>query len=227
MPTATSPASPSKARTASTDRRRSSSRGSRLPPALTEERQQGGPFVVFAVFSVTVVMYISSIWVASQVHLNHLIPTHVLPLMKEYLNISQKDVPNFLLFANAVFTFGVTSWTSIFFRSLSTSGFDNRNPRLLKYSGVAARAVSAHQNALEGYLLFAVAVLASQQAGVSQSLRSSFTIYAFLWRIMYQFLYLIDIDFLRSLAWISSTIPSVALLAAAAIPGFSRNFLIL
>jgi uncharacterized MAPEG superfamily protein len=78
---------------------------------------------------------------------------------------------------------------------------------------------------MEGFVLLAAAVMISSQAGVSLSIRAQLSAYSVVWRLLHYVLYLLDLDFFRSLAWFNTTLPCLLLLASAAIPGFTKEYL--
>lgn len=93
-------------------------------------------------------------------------------------------------------------------------GYNNNHPReqQSKLTGFGARALAAHQNAFESLIIFAPAVLlaiATQHTGEKIVLLSIVHICA---RVIYNLLYLMNIDKLRSLVWFVATICSFSII---------------
>jgi uncharacterized MAPEG superfamily protein len=93
-------------------------------------------------------------------------------------------------------------------------GYNNNHPReqQSKLTGFGARALAAHQNAFESLIIFAPAVLlaiATQHTGSSIGLLAILHVCA---RVLYNALYLLDINKLRSLVWGVATLSSFAII---------------
>lgn len=93
-------------------------------------------------------------------------------------------------------------------------GYNNNHPReqQSKLTGFGARALAAHQNAFESLIIFAPAVLlaiATEHTGENIILLAVVHVCA---RIIYNILYLMDIDKLRSLVWAVATISSFTII---------------
>ncbi len=83
--------------------------------------------------------------------------------------------------------------------------YDNANPRKPNlYSGIASRAHSAHENGLEVFPLFAIAVLVASEAS-SKVAVPLLDVLALTWvasRVVYVGVYLAGLPHLRSIVWI-------------------------
>jgi len=93
-------------------------------------------------------------------------------------------------------------------------GYNNNHPReqQSKLTGFGARALAAHQNAFESLMIFAPAVLlaiATQHTGENITLLAIVHICA---RVVYNLLYLMDIDKVRSLVWFVATLSSFTII---------------
>jgi len=93
-------------------------------------------------------------------------------------------------------------------------GYNNNHPREQqgKLTGFGARALAAHQNAFESLIIFAPAVLlaiTTQHTGENIVLLAIIHVCA---RVVYNLLYLMDIDKLRSLVWFIATISSFTII---------------
>jgi len=93
-------------------------------------------------------------------------------------------------------------------------GYNNNHPReqQSKLTGFGARALAAHQNAFESLMIFAPAVLlaiATQHTDANISLLAIVHVCA---RILYNALYLADMDKLRTLVWSVATLSSFAII---------------
>jgi uncharacterized MAPEG superfamily protein len=93
-------------------------------------------------------------------------------------------------------------------------GYDNKHPReqQSKLTGIGARALAAHQNAFESFIIFAPAVLlaiATHHIGANITLLAIIHVCA---RIAYHIFYLMDIDKLRSVVWFISTVSSFSII---------------
>lgn len=93
-------------------------------------------------------------------------------------------------------------------------GYNNNHPReqQSKLTGFGARALAAHQNAFESLIIFAPAVLlaiATQHTGSNIGLFAIIHVCA---RVLYNVLYLVNKDKLRSLVWGIATLSSFAII---------------
>lgn len=93
-------------------------------------------------------------------------------------------------------------------------GYNNNHPReqQSKLTGFGARALAAHQNAFESLIIFAPAVLlaiATQHTGENIVLLATVHICA---RVLYNLLYLMNIDKVRSLVWFVATLCSFSII---------------
>ncbi len=93
-------------------------------------------------------------------------------------------------------------------------GYNNNHPReqQSKLTGFGARALAAHQNAFESLMIFAPAVLlaiATQHTGENITLLAIVHICA---RVVYNLLYLMDIDKVRSMVWFVATLSSFTII---------------
>jgi uncharacterized MAPEG superfamily protein len=81
--------------------------------------------------------------------------------------------------------------------------FDNARPRDPAFYGdpIAARALGAHQNGIEAFPFFAVAVLLAEFRGGPQRLVNELAILFLIVRIAYVFTYLGNRPTLRSILW--------------------------
>ena len=99
--------------------------------------------------------------------------------------------------------------------------YDNRDPRAPgTYRGLAYRAHSAHQNGLEAFPFFAVAVLVASAGSPHAPIRPLDTL-AVVWivlRLLYVVAYLSDRPSLRSAVWIIGFFVSVAIFTMPAWP---------
>lgn len=93
-------------------------------------------------------------------------------------------------------------------------GYNNNHPReqQSKLTGFGARALAAHQNTFESLTIFAPAVLL---AIVTQHTGNNIVILAIVHvcaRVLYNVLYLADIDKLRTLVWTVATLSSFTII---------------
>lgn len=93
-------------------------------------------------------------------------------------------------------------------------GYNNHHPRdqQSKLTGFGARALAAHQNTFESLIIFAPAVLlaiATQNTDKNIILLAIVHVCA---RVLYNVLYLVNIDKLRSLVWGVATLSSFAII---------------
>ncbi|WP_426415136.1 MAPEG family protein [Aestuariirhabdus sp. LZHN29] len=82
-------------------------------------------------------------------------------------------------------------------------GYDNREPRRqqAQLEGWGFRALSAHQNSIEAFPVFAAGVLVAVQAGASPEVVDALAVTFVVARLGYIALYLLDKGTLRSLSW--------------------------
>lgn len=98
-------------------------------------------------------------------------------------------------------------------------GYNNRDPRAqqTRLDGLGRRALAAHQNAIEAFAPFALAVLAAIQRGVATSTVAYLSIGFVAVRTGYMVAYLADKATLRSSLWTLGIIAVSALMILAAI----------
>jgi len=89
-------------------------------------------------------------------------------------------------------------------------GYNNNHPReqQSKLTGFGARALAAHQNAFESFIIFAPAVLLAIITNNTGEFIVQLAVIHVCARVAYNVLYLMDIDKLRSLVWFVATISS-------------------
>ena len=93
-------------------------------------------------------------------------------------------------------------------------GYNNHHPReqQSQLTGFGARALAAHQNAFESLIVFAPAILlaiATQHTGTNITLLA---IVHVIGRVLYNALYLLNIDKLRSIVWGIATLSSFTII---------------
>lgn len=93
-------------------------------------------------------------------------------------------------------------------------GYNNTHPREQQrlLTGFGARALAAHQNAFESLIIFAPAVLlaiATQHIGTNITLFAIIHVCA---RILYNVLYIMNVDKVRTLVWGIATFSSFAII---------------
>ena len=95
---------------------------------------------------------------------------------------------------------------------------DNKLPRLqeAQLTGRGARAMGAHNNAFETFPFFAAAVIVAHIAGADPGWSTIFALAFVAARIVHGFLYLADIDVMRSLSFGVGQVCSIALFVLAA-----------
>ncbi len=95
-------------------------------------------------------------------------------------------------------------------------GYDNSQPRAqqARLTGLGARALAAHQNSFEAFILFAVGVLMAHTTQTQGFLIDGLAIVFVIARIAYLGLYLADRPSLRSLAWVVGIVCSLLLMLA-------------
>lgn len=93
-------------------------------------------------------------------------------------------------------------------------GYNNHLPRQqqAQLTGYGARALAAHQNSIEAFILFAVGVLVAHTTQTAGWLIDTLAIIFLLSRIFYLWFYLADIPTLRSLVWLVGLVCSLLLM---------------
>ncbi|MFN7145133.1 MAG: MAPEG family protein [Myxococcota bacterium] len=93
-----------------------------------------------------------------------------------------------------------------FFRAKLDGGYDNRHPRAqqAQLSGVAARAIGAHNNTLEAFPAFAAAAILCAWRGVDGGAADALSIGFLAARVVYVGFYLGNLATLRSLTWFAA-----------------------
>ena len=93
-------------------------------------------------------------------------------------------------------------------------GYDNKHPRdqQAKLTGLGARAYAAHQNAFESLIIFTPAVLVAIATNNTGQTMQYLAITHVVARVLYNILYLANLDLLRSTAWSVATIFSFVMI---------------
>ncbi|MDR7056083.1 putative MAPEG superfamily protein [Pseudomonas koreensis] len=93
-------------------------------------------------------------------------------------------------------------------------GYDNHLPRQqqAQLTGFGARALAAHQNSIEAFILFAVGVLMAHTTQTAGWLIDALAIIFVISRICYLWFYLADLPKLRSLMWLVGFVCSLLLM---------------
>ncbi|CAI8758361.1 MAPEG family protein [Pseudomonas sp. IT-232MI5] len=93
-------------------------------------------------------------------------------------------------------------------------GYNNHLPRQqqAQLTGYGARALAAHQNTIEAFMLFAVGVLMAHTTQTAGWLIDTLAIVFVIARILYLWLYLADQPKLRSLVWVVGVLCSLLLM---------------
>lgn len=100
-----------------------------------------------------------------------------------------------------------------FVRARLEGGYDNRHPRLQQatLTGLAARAVGAHNNGLEAFPAFAAAAILCALTRADPALSQAFSAGFLVARLLYVAFYLGDLHALRSLCWVAAVVNTAAL----------------
>ena len=95
--------------------------------------------------------------------------------------------------------------------------YDNSNPRaqMSRLQGFGARAIAAHQNAIEAFPLFAAGVLTALWAAAPMQWVEGLAILFVCARVVYMVLYWLDWSTLRSLVWTVGLVASLWLMVLA------------
>ena len=103
-------------------------------------------------------------------------------------------------------TIGIPKWTA-------RGHFDNDNPRNPAFwrDAFRARALGAHQNGIEAFPFFAVAVLLAEFRGAPQNLINELAILFLIVRVAYVLTYIGDRPRLRSILWSIAFIINIAI----------------
>ncbi|KNH48145.1 MAPEG family protein [Pseudomonas lini] len=93
-------------------------------------------------------------------------------------------------------------------------GYDNHLPRQqqAQLTGFGARALAAHQNSFEAFLLFAVGVLMAHTTQTAGWLIDTLAIIFVIARIIYLLCYWVDLAWQRSLVWFVGVVCSLLLM---------------
>jgi len=95
------------------------------------------------------------------------------------------------------------SYTAGYFKFKSFGHYDNNNPRIQssQLEGTGARAFAAHQNSWEAVIMFAPVVLMAHLAGANAEQSATAAVVFVIARLVYMFVYLIDLALIRSLVF--------------------------
>ena len=96
--------------------------------------------------------------------------------------------------------------------------YDNRDPRawLQKQEGFRRRADNAQRNGFEAFPFFAVAVIVAQLVGAPQERVDALAVIFIAARVVYTVSYVIDLHWVRSLAWLIGWVCTVTLFVTGA-----------
>ena len=93
-------------------------------------------------------------------------------------------------------------------------GYDNHNPRdqQAKLEGFGKRALAAHQNALEGFPVFAAGILLALWSNAAAETVNTLALVWVASRLIYNLCYWANAEKLRSLSWITGFVCSIWLM---------------
>jgi len=93
--------------------------------------------------------------------------------------------------------------------------YDNKHPRVQQagLTGFGHRALSAHQNTIEAFPLFAAGIVVALIANVDQASINALAVTFVIARLLYLLCYLCDISWLRSIIWGVGYLASLTLIA--------------
>ncbi|MFJ4195259.1 MAPEG family protein [Pseudomonas sp. NPDC089534] len=93
-------------------------------------------------------------------------------------------------------------------------GYDNHQPRRqqAQLTGFGARALAAHQNSIEAFMLFAVGVLMAHTTQTAGWLIDTLAIVFVIARVVYLLCYWADLAWQRSLVWVVGLVCSLLLM---------------
>ncbi|WP_085640238.1 MULTISPECIES: MAPEG family protein [unclassified Pseudomonas] len=93
-------------------------------------------------------------------------------------------------------------------------GYDNHQPRRqqAQLTGFGARALAAHQNSIEAFMLFAVGVLMAHTTQTAGWLIDTLAIVFVIARVVYLLCYWADLAWQRSLVWVIGLVCSLLLM---------------
>jgi uncharacterized MAPEG superfamily protein len=93
-------------------------------------------------------------------------------------------------------------------------GYDNKHPRnqQAQLTGFGARALAAHQNSFESLIIFAPAALVALVTNHTGETVQYLAIIHVLARALYNLLYLLNYDLLRTLSWTIATLASFSII---------------
>ncbi|MEX3772121.1 MAPEG family protein [Pseudomonas sp. MYb118] len=93
-------------------------------------------------------------------------------------------------------------------------GYDNHLPRQqqAQLTGFGARALAAHQNSIEAFILFAVGVLMAHTTQTAGWLIDSLAIIFVIARVLYLLCYWRDLAWQRSMLWLVGLVASLLLM---------------
>jgi uncharacterized MAPEG superfamily protein len=96
--------------------------------------------------------------------------------------------------------------------------YDNRDPRawLDRQEGFRRRADNAQRNGFEAFPFFAVAVIVAQLVGAPQDRVDALAVIFIVARVLYTVAYVVDLHWVRSLAWLVGWVCTVTLFVTGA-----------
>ena len=104
------------------------------------------------------------------------------------------------------------------YAKFSQGGYNNRKPRLFEesLSGACQRAHWAHLNAFEATPFFLAAIFVAHSRGVDVTLLNELALVWLIARVLHGVFYILDLHWLRSLAWGVAVLSNVMLFWQAA-----------
>ncbi len=126
------------------------------------------------------------------------------------------SIPFWCVFISAVLIFVARIPVSRAMKELG--GYDNHLPRnqQAQLTGLGARAVAAHQNSFEAFLLFSVGVLMAHTTQTAGFLIDALAIIFVVARVIYLLLYWYDLAWQRTLVWSVGLVVSLLLMLSPA-----------
>tara|TARA_B100000809_G_scaffold208131_1_gene210720 strand:+ start:172 stop:552 length:381 start_codon:yes stop_codon:yes gene_type:complete len=100
----------------------------------------------------------------------------------------------------------ILSWLGGYFRMKQFGEIDNKNPRAqsARLEEAGQRAVAAQQNAWEALAVFIAGVVAYHAGGATSDIAGTLAVIWVIGRVLHAVFYLVNLDRLRSLAFIAS-----------------------
>ncbi|KAI9208726.1 uncharacterized protein BJ171DRAFT_489770 [Polychytrium aggregatum] len=172
-------------------------------------------------------MYVMGATLFLGLHSQLPIETYVMPqILKRFSFIEPSKLPIACVAFFGFLTYVVMGVAAVVAQTVSQKGYNASSPRIGRQNvrGFALRFLSAHENSLEAFPVFAAAVAFAYITNVSPEIQQTYAVYFVLVRVLYNWAYILGIGPLRSLCYLQGMFACYVLFANAVNPDFNLGY---